>query len=101
MKVSFSTLGCPDYTLRQAIDIAVRCRYDGMELRFIENDAVLWKRPEFQGAALNSTKAMLRDSGIAIACVDTGCEFDSPDAAKRKAAEEEALRYADLAAKLA
>ena len=100
MKISFSTLGCPDYTLHQAVDMAVRCKYDGMELRFLENDSVLWKRPEFQGAALNESKALLRDKGIAIACVDSGCEFDSPDGAKRKAAEEEALRYVELAAKL-
>jgi sugar phosphate isomerase/epimerase len=43
---------------------------------------------------------MLRDANIAIACVDSGCEFDSPDTAKRKAQQEDALRYVDLAAKL-
>ena len=100
MKMSFSTLACPGYTLRQAVDMAVRCKYDGIELRFIENDAVLWKRPEFQSPALNDTKAVFRDNRIAVACVDTGCEFDSPDAAKRKQSEEEALRYIELAAKL-
>jgi sugar phosphate isomerase/epimerase len=100
MKISFSTLGCPNYSLEQAVDMAVRCKYDGMELRFIKDDAVLWKRPEFQGAALKDTNALLRGKGIAISCVDTGCEFHSPDAQKRRAQEEEALRYAELASHL-
>lgn len=100
MKISFSTLGCPEYTLRQAVDLAARCKYDGIELRFIEDDAVLWKRPEFQGAALTSSKAILHGQNIAISCIDTGCRFDSPDRDKRKAQEDEALRYVELAAKL-
>ena len=36
MKVSFSTLACPDWTMRQIIAMAAGERYDGIELRFVE-----------------------------------------------------------------
>ena len=67
MKLSFSTLGCPAWTLRQVIDLARRERYDGVELRFIEGDAALWKRPEFTGAGLAGTVATFRDAGLVVA----------------------------------
>jgi len=100
MKVSFSTLGCPDWTLRQVIDLARRERYDGVELRFIEGDAALWKRPEFTGAGLADSVATLRDEGLAVSCVDTSCFFHSPDAAERGQVLEEGRRMVALAAAL-
>ena len=48
MKISFSTLACPDWTL--AADHRHRVTsagYDGIELRFIENEDSLWKLPAF------------------------------------------------------
>ena len=100
MKLSFSTLGCPAWTLRQVIDLARRERYDGVELRFIEGDAALWKRPEFTGAGLAGTVATFRDAGLAVSCVDTSCFFHSPDAAERRRTLEEGRRMIALAASL-
>ena len=50
MKLSFSTLGCPAWTLARVIDAAGRLGYDGVELRFLEDDDALWARPELTGA---------------------------------------------------
>lgn len=100
MKISFSTLGCPGWSLLQAIALAARERYDGIELRFVEGDAALWKRSEFVGGGLHGTRARLADANLAVSCVDTSCFFHAPDAAARAAALDEGRRMLALAAAL-
>jgi glucosamine-6-phosphate deaminase len=100
MRLCFSTLGCPAWSLARVIDEGARMGYDGVELRFLENDDALWARPELVGAGLRQTQARLADAGLAVACVDTRSFFHSPDAAARRTAVDEAERTAALAAEL-
>jgi len=100
VKLSFSTLACPDWTLPQIIAIASAAGYDGIELRFVENEDSLWRLPAFQGRELAATKRALSDQGLAMSCVDTNCRFHFPDAHERAHWLEEGERMADLAAAL-
>ena len=100
MKLSFSTLACPDWTLPQIIAIASAAGYDGIELRFVENEDSLWKLPVFRGQELAATKRALSDQGLTISCVDTSCRFHSPDAGERSQWLTEGERMADVAAAL-
>jgi glucosamine-6-phosphate deaminase len=100
MRLCFSTLGCPAWSLARVIDEGARMGYDGVELRFLENDDALWARPELVGAGLRQTQARLADAGLAVACVDTRSFFHSPDTAARRTAVDEAERTAALAAEL-
>ena len=100
MKISFSTLACPDWTLAQAAAIASSSGYDGIELRFGENEDSLWKLPAFRRGQLPSTKNLLQDSGLVISCVDTSCRFHFPDPKERERWVEEGVRMAELAAAL-
>jgi sugar phosphate isomerase/epimerase len=100
MKISFSTLGCPDWTLPQATDLAVRAGYQGIELRFIEGEDSLWKLPTFSGSGLQHTRRQIEESGIPICCVDTSCRFDSRDSSERRGWIEEGVRMAELAKQL-
>lgn len=100
MKLSFSTLACPDWTLSQIIAIAAVAGYDGIELRFVENEDSLWKLPALSGKQLASTKQALSDHGVAISCLDTSCRFHSPDAQERAQWLTEGERMAELAAAL-
>ena len=100
MKVSFSTLACPEWTMPQIIAIASSAGFDGIELRFVENEDSFWKLPAFRGTQLASTKQALSDQGLTISCVDTSCRFHSPDAKERARWLEEGERMADLAASL-
>jgi sugar phosphate isomerase/epimerase len=100
MKISFSTLACPEWTVPQVIQLASASHYEGVELRFIEGQDALWKLPAFQGSGLASTKRALADAGLSVACVDTSCHFHWPDAGKRALEMEEGARMAELAAAL-
>jgi sugar phosphate isomerase/epimerase len=101
MKISFSTLACPDWTVPQIIKMASTAGYDGIELRFVEGEDSLWKLSAFSGAGLLDTKRALADHGLQISCVDTSCRFHSPDAADRGRWIEEGERMAALATELA
>jgi glucosamine-6-phosphate deaminase len=100
MKLSFSTLACPSWTLAAVVGAASRLGYDGIELRFLEDSDALWERPELQGGGLRETLARLRDAGLVVSCVDTRSFFHHRDASARRLALEEARRMADLAAGL-
>lgn len=100
MKLAFSTLACPDWTLPQILSIASSERYDGIELRFVENEDSLWKLPAFQGSGLAHTKQAVSDRGLSICCIDTSCRFHFPDETERDRWIEEGVRMGDLASAL-
>jgi sugar phosphate isomerase/epimerase len=99
MKISFSTLACPDWSVQQIVQIAANCGYDGVELRFVEGEDSLWKLPAFTHD-LSETKMLLNDHRLAIPCVDTSCRFHWVEEQERKRWIEEGQRMSDLAAEL-
>jgi glucosamine-6-phosphate deaminase len=100
MKISFSTLGCPGWSLDQILDAAGRLGYDGVELRFIAGDDALWARPELTGSGLRETLDRLRAAALAVSCVDTRSFFHDPPGPARDRALDEARRSLELAARL-
>ena len=100
MKICFSTLACPAWTLDQVVNIAARSDYDGIELRFLEGEDALWKLAAFQGASLRTSIQKISDRGLSVACVDTSCRFHSPDPQERASWVDEGVRMAELASSL-
>lgn len=100
MKMSFSTLACPEWGLEQVLAMGARERFDGVELRFLNGEDSLWKLPEFQKSRIRETRAKIADSGLLICCVDTSCRFDSGEKLERERWVEEGVRMADLAQQL-
>jgi sugar phosphate isomerase/epimerase len=98
MKLAFSTLGCPDWELREIVAAARRWGYDGVELRAVGGSLDLLSRAEFAPAQLATTRNYFGD--LEICCVDTSCTFHSPDASERASQVNVAIAYAELAAKL-
>jgi glucosamine-6-phosphate deaminase len=100
IRLSFSTLGCPDWSLARVVDTAGRAGYDGVELRFLEGEDTLWERPELRGGGLRETRTRLADAGLTVPCVDSRSFFHHRDEATRRRAAEEALRTVELASAL-
>jgi len=97
MKLAFSTLACPSWPLARILEAAGRLGYDGVELRFVEDDDALWTRPELVGSGLVETRKRLRDAGLEVPCVDSRSFFHWPDPVRRQDALAEAARVVDLA----
>jgi len=100
VKICFSTLACPSWTLDQVVNIAARSGYDGIELRFLEGEDSIWKLPAFQPASLKTSIKKILDRGLSVACVDTSCRFHSPDPQERASWVDEGMRMAELASSL-
>jgi|ERR1051326_1251328 sugar phosphate isomerase/epimerase len=100
MKLAFSTLGCPDWTASQIVEAARRLGYDGVELRAVSGSLDLLSHPEFTAKQVGKTRAVFKDHGVEICCIDTSCVFHSPELSERVEQGELALRHAELAAQL-
>jgi sugar phosphate isomerase/epimerase len=100
MRLAFSTLACPEWKVPRIIGMATASGYEGIELRFVENEDSLWKLAAFRGEGLAATRNALADEGLTICCVDTSCRFHFPDPNERARWIDEGERMAELAAAL-
>ncbi len=100
MKLSFSTLGCPDWRLDQIAETAQRLGYDGVELRAVGGSLDLPGRPEFSRENVTAARALFEDRNLQICCVDTSCTFHSRAQSDRDVQVDEAIKHGELAAAL-
>lgn len=98
VKLSFSTLGCPDWSLDQVLDFAVKHHYSGIEIRGLQRELDLTKSRYFNTPqAIKETKRKLSDKGIAIVGLGSSAAMHHADAAERTKAFDEAEKFIDLA----
>jgi sugar phosphate isomerase/epimerase len=100
LKLSFSTLGCPNWELERIAQAARAYGYAGVELRAVGGELDLLERPEFQPGTVETTRRWLGEQSLSICCVDTSCKFDSLDANERSEQVDVAVRHTALAAAL-
>jgi sugar phosphate isomerase/epimerase len=99
LPLGFSTLGCPAWPWRKILEVATREGYAAIELRGLEGEMDLPKRPEFS-SGLTSTVADLRARNLRIACLGSSAELHHRDPAERAKQMDDARRFIELAAKL-
>jgi len=73
MKISFSTVGCPNFTWDEIIATAKDFGYDGIELRGICDELEVYRASPFTGDNLRLTKKRLDDLNLEISCISTSC----------------------------
>ena len=99
--LSFSTLGCPDWSFQQIIDFAALHGYQGIEIRCIQRQLDLTKCAEFSSLAnISATINRLAGKGLSIVDLGSSCNLHIADPAKRKDNLDEAKRFVDLAQKI-
>jgi sugar phosphate isomerase/epimerase len=99
MKLSFTTLGCPDWTLRQIAENAAHMGYDGVDFRGLLDEIDITRRPEFKGG-LNETRQLFADHNVAISGIAIGARYATVDPVEREKQFDETRRNMELAAKL-
>ena len=97
LPLSFSTLGCPQWSWNQILDFASAHEFAAIELRGIQGEMDLTKRPEFAPAQIAATKRAVADHGLRIVCLGASANMHEPDAAKRAGGLDEGRRFIDLA----
>ncbi|MCQ2482826.1 MAG: AMP-binding protein [Clostridia bacterium] len=98
MKISFSTLACPDFTWSEIYSMASDFGFNGIELRGLGNNIKSYMALPFTSEQLPATVAKLKSLKLEIPCLSSGEPINNPDTID--AAIEEITQYAKLANKL-
>ena len=96
MKLSYSTLSCPDWSIGQIIDAAVASKYDAIDFRGYLDCVEIIDSPCFKGDALLEIARRVKDAGLEVSCLSSGTKMSVPDDAARSAELDKMRRYAEL-----
>ncbi|MBE6747574.1 MAG: AMP-dependent synthetase, partial [Ruminococcaceae bacterium] len=98
MKISFSTLACPDFSWAEIYSMAKDLGFNGIEVRGLGNEFSSVGANPFTEENIDATIAKLNKLGIEIPCLSSGACLKFAD--KHDETVEEITQYAQLANKL-
>jgi sugar phosphate isomerase/epimerase len=99
--LSFSTLGCPDWTFPAIMDFAKKNNYQGIEVRGILRQMDLPKCPEFNSpTAIAATLRQMHDHDLRFVDLGSSTELHHAEAATRKEHLDHGRQFIDLAHEL-
>ena len=90
----FSTLGCPDWSLEHAADVAVANAYAGIEIRVLDGDII---PADLSPTRQAEVRNIMQSRGLSIAGLGASTRFTAIDPAERQANVDELRRYIQLA----
>lgn len=98
LKLSFSTLGCPDWDLNRIMDFAVQYGFKGIEVRGLQRELDLPKCKEFNSASSRKdTLKRMKSKGLQFINLGSSANLHIAGPAKRQQQIDEAKRFIDLA----
>jgi sugar phosphate isomerase/epimerase len=99
--LSFSTLGCPDWSFKQITDFAVQHGYKAIEVRGIQRQLDLTKCKEFSSPQnIDATLKLMKEKGLRFINLGASANLHFAEGAEREKNLEEARSFIDLAAKI-
>ena len=98
MKLAFTTLACPGWSVARVIEAAREYGYQGVEWRLLDGEVI---DPVRDGERLTDAVARCRAAGIEVPALDSSCRFNLVDAVEREAQIEDLRRWIALAGRLA
>ncbi len=98
MKLSFTTLGCPQWDLRSIVVCARKYGFDGIDFRGLQDELDVTKTPQFTSRRAE-TRKMILDAGLEVSGLSTSIRIC--DASARREILEEARRSIAVALDLA
>lgn len=98
MKLAFSTLGCPAWTLEQIVRAAVDYGYAGVEIRGLLEHVDLRQSPLLQPGQRTAVRRLFENAGVDICCLGASASF--ADSRRRRDSIDEARAYIEIASEL-
>ncbi|HKZ66844.1 MAG TPA: sugar phosphate isomerase/epimerase family protein [Chitinophagaceae bacterium] len=96
--LSFSTLGCPDWTFEQITSFAVQHGYKGIEVRGLQRQIDLTKCPEFlTEESRKATMALMKEKELEFINLGSSATLHFAEGAEREKNLAEGKRFIDLA----
>ena len=97
MKLAYSSLACPGWTVEEAADAVARYGFDGIEWRLADGEPITPQTPE---AVLRRVIEATRSHSLSVPALDSSCRLAQADTAGRSATVREGERMVDLAVSL-
>lgn len=99
--LSFSTLGCPDWSFEKIVNFAAENGYEGLEIRTILRQLNLPECAEFNSPEkIAATRKFVIDKGVKIVNLGASASLHHSDIKERKKNIDEAKRFINLAEQL-
>jgi fatty-acyl-CoA synthase len=98
MKISFSTLACPEFSWPDIYSMAKDLKFNGIEIRGLGDDIFAVKAKPFTDTQLPLTIKKLKELGIEIPCLASGCTLRNKE--KQNENISEITQYIMLASRL-
>ena len=99
--LSFSTLGCPDWTFETILDFAAKNDYDGIELRGIQRQLDLPKCPQFSSKEnILATRKRIEEKKLKIVDLGSSAGMHYREGEERRKNLDEAKSFIQLAQQL-
>ncbi|MEO8720023.1 MAG: sugar phosphate isomerase/epimerase family protein [Ginsengibacter sp.] len=99
--LSFSTLGCPDWSFDHILDFAVNNHYNGIEIRGIKRELDLLKCAEFSSREnTKSTKKRIETKNLKIVDLGSSAQMHHQKGPERDKSMDEVKRFIELAHQL-
>ena len=98
--LSFSTLGCPDWTFDQIVAFAKQHGYKGIEVRGIMREMDLPKCKGFSPQNRKATMQKMKDNDLHFVDLGSSSTLHFPEGEERRKNIEEGKRFIDLAAEI-
>ncbi|HWB25652.1 MAG TPA: sugar phosphate isomerase/epimerase family protein [Chitinophagaceae bacterium] len=96
--LSFSTLGCPEWSFDEIVHFAASHGYKGIEIRGIQKELDLTKTPAFSTPAnIQATLALLKQNGLKLIDLGSSCNLHISDPVERKKNLDDARHFITLA----
>jgi len=100
-RLSFSTLGCPDWSFSQIVEFAVAHGYYGIELRGIKKQLDLPRCDEFSTEQKRKeTLGLMKAKGLRFVDLGSSANMHISEAVERKKNMDDAKAFIDLAARI-
>jgi len=100
LRLAFSSLGCPSYSVEQIVESATAFGYRGVSLRTVRGESMLPSLDEFSPRTIGKTASLFAKAGVEVVCVSSGVRFTSPEAGERDKQLAIAGQYLDIASAL-
>ncbi len=98
MRISFSTIGCPDFDWVDIYTMAKDFQFDGIEIRGLGRNIYAVTAPPFTARRIEATVRKLSELRLSVPCLSSNCTIR--DAENREAAFREIKDYIALAQQL-
>lgn len=98
--LSFSTLGCPDWTFKQITDFAVQHGYKGIEVRGILRQIDLTKCEIFNSQNIDATVRIMKEKDLQFIDLGSSATLHFAEGAEREKNIDEGKRFIDLAQRI-